>query len=702
MSQPTDPTFALETAACLWEAAMDLRDNPTSLPGDVERALQIRASFEAIGTSAMRLIVIGWTDAVDAAWAKVADDYPMSFDWDFVPDWIIRHIDWSDAGAPAIGPEFLHTADGPAEHEGEEVEDGCDKNVAAIREAPMTFPTTIHTAVGQSLLTKIGRFFNGSALDVLNESIQNSRRAGATRIEIDRIDTDCGPVLRIRDDGRGIADPAKFLTLGDSEWSEEIARSEDPAGMGVFSLAGRHVTVRSHAAEVGAAWQATIFPDAWESGTLLDLVPSSLDKGTEIEIDLPESWDSALPQAVKDAARFCPVPITFGGDRVPQESFLREATRVEEWNGCRIGIFADNHSVPQALVRINFHGVTVPCRLPHIVDADGGRGWYAKVDIIAPGNLQLVLPARKEMVQNAALDALREACEAAIFRTIAREGHHRLSHADWLRAGALGVPLPEAAPWLSAWTPRTAEEDGTMLGERIAGEPMILMPGSEAPIDQCVGRVIMAGRPLGAVAVHRVDAFAGYGWYDALPRVLGCSFRIDRGDNDFIDYAEGVEVPPDLVSGRVDSITLELAVRTDPDGTAPADIVGLPADLLIVPADCWTDLDEVTILLSPDCAIMPTDLASLLEQACFYPNEDCDADSYHTQQAAFEMQARFTANMLLLGEDAAIIERVREAVRQHVSWLVPKDRPITVRAVNYLVEAAFANDDDTSELAAAG
>src|SRR3546814_7453057 len=147
--------------------------------------------------------------------------------------------------------------------------------------------------------------------------------------------------------------PAKFLTLGDSGWNEDTARSEDPAGMGVFSRAGRHVTVRSHAAELGAAWQATITPDAWESGKPLDLIPSSLGKGTEIEIDLTESWATTLEQAVKDVARFCPVPIWFGDHRPPQESFLRAAKPVEEWNGCRIGICAAEYLLNTERVRTN-------------------------------------------------------------------------------------------------------------------------------------------------------------------------------------------------------------------------------------------------------------------------------------------------------------------------------------------------------------
>lgn len=692
--QVSDPAFSRETAACLWEAVLGLRDHPVTNADALARALQIRACFAAVGTATMRMVVVSWTDTVDAAWARVADDYDMSFDRDFVPDWIIAHIDWSDPGHPGVRPQAADTG-------GEMVGDGCGGVAAFNPELPMTFPTTIHTRVGQSLLTRIGRLYNGGVADVLAETIQNSRRAGATRIDIASVERVDGTVLLIRDDGSGIGDPAKFLTLGDSGWDEEIARSEDPAGMGVFSLAGRQVTVRSHAAELGAAWQVTIAPDAWESGSPLDVAPSAIEKGTELEIAMPESWVGTLEQAATNAARFCPVPIWFGGNRLPQESFLTGATRIEEWDGCRIGIFTDGHDLHREKPRINFHGLTVPCRLPHVHGVDNGRGWYAKVDIIDAPSLQLVLPARKEMVQNAALDGLREACAAAIFRTIAREGHHRLSHAHWLRAKALGVFLPEAAPWLSEWTPRTAEMDSALLGERIAGEPMILMPADQAHIEQCVDRAIAGRRLLGATPVDPVGEFAGYSWYDALPRVLGCSFRIERRDHDAFDYSGDGEGPPDLVSGRVDAITLELAVQTGGGGDQSAEIHTLPADLAIIPGNGWSGLDDTTILLGPDCEIEPCDLAAMLERACFYPSEDCEADSYHTQQAAFEMQARFAANMLLLGEDAAVIERVRQAIREHVSWLIPKDRAISVRAVNHLVEAAFAENDDSSTPATA-
>ncbi|WP_231376756.1 hypothetical protein [Sphingomonas melonis] len=92
----------LETAACLWEAVLGLRDRPISDPDAIGLALMIRSAFEALGTAALRLTVVGWTDAVDAAWRAVEDDYPLCFDWDFVPDWIVDHVDWSDPLHPTV------------------------------------------------------------------------------------------------------------------------------------------------------------------------------------------------------------------------------------------------------------------------------------------------------------------------------------------------------------------------------------------------------------------------------------------------------------------------------------------------------------------------------------------------------------------------------------------------------------------------
>ena len=555
----------------------------------------------------------------------------------------------------------------------------------------MSLPATIHTSVGQSLLGKITRFFNNGVSDVLVEALQNSRRAGASRVEIDTINVGGRAILVIRDDGIGVDDPAKLVTLGDSGWDAAIAHREDPAGMGVFSLAGRRVEIRSHARGADHGWRVVIPPEAWETGAALAVEPWEIDFGTEIRIDMPEAWIADLANAAANAARHYPLPVLFKGEQLKRTDFLAGAVRVEGWHGCRIGIFHDRGHIPSSYPRINFHGLTVSCPMPSISEVDASETWHVRVDIADAPALQLVLPARKEMVQNAALEHLGEAAERAIFRTIAQTGRHRLARAQWLRARELAVDLPEAEAWLLAWFPRTADGEGMPDGERVAAVPMVLVPDAEPPIEQCAARVLRSGEALGGTLVREVSEFEGYGWYDALPRISDLSFRFET-DRGTFRYEEGRTLPDTVQSGYVAAIALDVTVNPSRDGTDAAVCHSMPADVLIAPDDGWSaDLEETVILLSPGCAIAPNDLADLLEDTCFCARDDVDDDSWSTQQRNFQMQARQIANALLLGEDAAILERIRDIVHDEIGWLIPAGRQVSMVAGGGQVDLAFAN-----------
>ena len=522
----------------------------------------------------------------------------------------------------------------------------------------MTYPATIRTSVGQSIIGKVGRLFNGTATDVLNELLQNARRAGAKRVDIDRISTERGMVLRVRDDGRGIADPAKLLALGDSGWDDRIVASEDPAGMGVFSLAGRHVTVRSRPAGSAVGWQVTIPPQAWENAEPLDLAEAAIESGTEIEIDLPAEWTPHLDGTVQKVSAYYPVPVWFDGNAQIRRDFLSDVIFVEEWKGCRIGVFRNNSILRND--RINFHGLVVPCDLPSVSEVGHRAIWQVRVEIIDAPDIQLVLPARKEVIDNSALGELKEACTKAIFRAIARQGHHRLPFKNWRLAQQLGVCLPEASPWLDEWKSQPADTDAAVEGERIAGEPMILLPGNSPDMEQSIGRVLARGRPLGAVPVRPLDAFVGYGWYDDLPRVTDLAFQVALNGEVF-DHHGGIELLPGRESGPIDAISLEVVVQRSAHPDANVEQLSLHADLLIALASGWGDVGEARVLFTPDCSIDASDLAWLLTDACFCPSDDCEADSYQTQRDVAETEARFIATNLLHGEDAALIERVRSA-----------------------------------------
>lgn len=85
-------TESLETAACVWEAVLDILNGSAGEKGLRKKAQRIR---ENLGTAELRCLVLRWVDLIDAEWAKVKEDYDGPFDWEFVPDWIASNIDWT-------------------------------------------------------------------------------------------------------------------------------------------------------------------------------------------------------------------------------------------------------------------------------------------------------------------------------------------------------------------------------------------------------------------------------------------------------------------------------------------------------------------------------------------------------------------------------------------------------------------------------
>ena len=117
-----------------------------------------------------------------------------------------------------------------------------------------TLPTTIHAKVHENAAQKVTRFFNATFDDIISELYQNARRAGATLIEVVITPDD----VTVDDNGHGVADPQALLSFGHSEWAN--ADGEDPAGMGVYSLAQRSTTITSRHRDAGQGWTCRLEP----------------------------------------------------------------------------------------------------------------------------------------------------------------------------------------------------------------------------------------------------------------------------------------------------------------------------------------------------------------------------------------------------------------------------------------------------------
>ena len=66
----------------------------------------------------------------------------------------------------------------------------------------------IRATVSDQTITKVTRLFNGTLKDVLNELLQNARRAGANLVTVGARPDGNGLRITIEDDGCGIDDPA--------------------------------------------------------------------------------------------------------------------------------------------------------------------------------------------------------------------------------------------------------------------------------------------------------------------------------------------------------------------------------------------------------------------------------------------------------------------------------------------------------------
>ena len=533
----------------------------------------------------------------------------------------------------------------------------------------MPLPAVIHSQADPAAITKVTRLFNNTLDDILIELVQNARRAGASLIDLTTNESDGGTWMTISDDGIGIADPAVILSLGRSGWDRELHDREDPAGMGVFSLAGRYVEVRSRARSASQGWRIDIASEAWEAGTPIAVVPCDHPEGTSFRLHLDAEWAKTFERSAKAAACYCPVPVRCNGTELPRQEWLAGAEAVIEQDGVRIGLFQAPRSA-RYMPQVNFHGVIVACALPTVSELD--RHWWAKIDIVDAPRLQLVLPARKEMVENPALANLRKTVRQAIYRHIQARGNHRLAFEGWREARELGIELPEAMPLLKPWYPSQADHNShSGDADRKLGDSPILMDDFGTPIEQCADYALVRDGRFVSRLAECEPAMQGYAWYDALPRITSMGFEIDKdGHSSRFDPSE----LPDVTSGVADRLELVVGIS----GPGGAEVIRVPAPVAILYDDSiiW-DFEEAAIVLGSADAISPSDLVELLEGACFCSSDDREADSWDTQNTRFRLDAQEVATRLLLGDDAALIERLRAILAYRVQWFIPQGRQLT-------------------------
>jgi len=325
---------------------------------------------------------------------------------------------------------------------------------------------TIKAQVNPRLLSKANRLFTGTLAGRIIEILQNARRAGATEVNITNQD---GSVT-IRDNGRGIEDFSKLLDLGNSDWDQGTEDAEDPAGVGVFCLAPREVKISSGDKTV------VITEKAWTGEPVPVQTTEGPVQGTILQFnDEPWTFEEVEKQAV-----FSGLQVTVDDKPCTQEPFVSEQATLYPELGYKIEVrqrkdlsqwhnrWKRNYYSDDVLV--NFHGQVVQFAYRPVSEE-----LQVLVDLTGePTAIQMMLPARTQIVENEALLELKSILEKEAYKFIQKRGSHQLKYAEYCRARELGIELPEATP---------AFQVGLLYGEAV--EPIEVIKPEDFPLSQC-------------------------------------------------------------------------------------------------------------------------------------------------------------------------------------------------------------------------
>src|SRR3546814_8515504 len=114
------------------------------------------------------------------------------------------------------------------------------------------------------------------------------------------------------------------------------------------------------------------------------------------------------------------------------------------------------------------------------------------------------------------------------------------------------------------------------------------------------------------------------------------------------------------------------------------------SDLVIEYDDAhFWNFEEANVVFASPEAVNPAELVDLLDNACFSSSDDREADSWDTQHDRFLLDAQEMATRLLLGDEAALLERLRAILAYRTQWFVHEGAQFV---------AVIRSEEHTSEL----
>ena len=452
---------------------------------------------------------------------------------------------------------------------------------------------------------------------ILTELYQNSRRAGATYIEVTTSARDDGGCnISVKDNGLGVAD-AKALAGGpETTWPSRVMTAERPTGVGLTALWAAGFTIISKT-RTGPKWRMTVLPDQKPADTVPKAQPGTEngnpEPGTTIHLSSAVCRKDARAEAMK-AAEHLQIMTRVDDDPVKIRNLLEGAVYTRDVDNIRIGVY--NNEPPTADGDLNLAGRIVSAKLPEIRTQTGN--WTARAELlpIPPGgqnDLQVAEPWRGTLARGAATEKLRSEAERTILMAMAAQAAPHTFYTETLaRARELNVDLPPSPPQLRRWIPDTESP----LGKPDNYALIITLDPSEPAEHQATTALLKRALALnkfeGANAFEPDPEFEGQAWYDSIRQITDVEWMVivngaARALTDSGTHLRSATQRPQSLH----------AVLCDAQNAQAA---SLATDMAMTWANGFTSLECATLYLTASSTATVATVTKIIQEALFDPN----------------------------------------------------------------------------------
>ncbi|MBC5767528.1 ATP-binding protein [Ramlibacter albus] len=230
---------------------------------------------------------------------------------------------------------------------------------------------TVTAGISEAKLLGSLKHLFASSFSVLGELMQNARRARASGVTFD-FDPD-QKTLTVCDDGTGIADFQNLVVLAQSGWDDETMLTENPFGMGLFSVlfACEEVTFRSRGRRLRVSIDAVVEKRA----IAVDVDESAPVQGTRIEMrnlapnllpakhEVPSAGIVGLAryemvEELRAYAQGFAIPVRLNGEDLPRP-FAQENIPGEKTDIGFVSVYGIHRAPDRQVVMVNAHAYNV-------------------------------------------------------------------------------------------------------------------------------------------------------------------------------------------------------------------------------------------------------------------------------------------------------------------------------------------------------